>query len=87
MPHFEGLLALFKEFLESQSQHDPPSTCDWKCEDRMVLSVITFADVFLDGGRYEDAVCVLDSTHNHYEGTKFQPHLTRRLSKAISLPP
>ncbi|KAJ4347223.1 uncharacterized protein N0V89_011162 [Didymosphaeria variabile] len=82
MPHFER----FSQFVQSCEGDNPfPG---YECSDNMVQSVITFIHVYLDEGRYNDAVCIMDFMRKLYaKGLKFKPHLARLLAKAYILPP
>jgi len=84
MPHFEQFLRFAKRY--EQEKEFPFQGYD--CSDRMVQSVITFFQVYLDEGCYEDAAFIMDFTRKLYRhGVKFQPHLARHFSKAHVLPP
>ncbi|KAJ4302763.1 hypothetical protein N0V90_001654 [Kalmusia sp. IMI 367209] len=82
MPHFERFL----QFVQGCKEENPfPG---YECSDNMVQSVITFTHVYLDEGRYNDAVSVLDFTRKLYsKEVKFKPQLARLFAKAHILPP
>lgn len=62
MPHFERFLDFAKEHGDKVHRFE-----HFKFTDRMAKSVITFAQVYLDEGRYKDAVCVLKFAKSLYK--------------------
>ena len=82
MPHFERFL----EFARDASSQLARFTF-FECPKGMVYSIVTFSQVYLDEGRFDDAVCVLEFARNLYKGTELRPNLIRLLSKAYILPP
>lgn len=81
MGHFEHFLAFARRYAPT------PANVDFKCDDRMVYSVITFTRVYLDEGRFDDAACVLHLTLRFYRGTRYRAPLVRQLCDAYTLPP
>ncbi|KAF2465668.1 uncharacterized protein BDR25DRAFT_345891 [Lindgomyces ingoldianus] len=81
IPHFERFLDFVKEHPKSKS------FAGFELQDRMVASVITFAQVFMEEGRYEDASCVLEFTHRLYRQRTYRYELIRLLVQAHTLPP
>lgn len=81
MPHFERFLDFVREHQKSKN------FAGFELQDRMVASVITFAQVFMDEGRYEDASCVLEFTRRLYRRRTHRYELIRLLVKAYTLPP
>jgi hypothetical protein len=74
MPHFERFLDFAKEHGDKVRRFD-----QFTFTDRMAKSVITFAQVYLDEGRYKDAVCVLKFAKSLYKEQEFSydlAHLT-----------
>jgi hypothetical protein len=82
MPHFDRFLDFVKEHQKSLK-----SFTGFKFKDRMAASVILFAEVFMDEGRYEDASCVLVFTSMLYRSGKYRHRLVRLLVQAYILPP
>jgi len=82
MPHFERFLEFAKD--HGNKHHE---FSKFAFEDRMVKSVTTFAQVFLDEGRYDDAVCVLDFTKKLYKGAENRYQLGHLLLQAHLLRP
>jgi hypothetical protein len=84
MPHFERFLGFAKEF---SSRLDDLATSNFKCSDNMVNSVITFSQTYMEEGRYEDAICVLEFVHRLYKGISLRLQLARHLCKAYTISP
>jgi hypothetical protein len=84
MTHFDRYLGFAKEYaIELVAL----PKAEFTCIDRMVYSVITFARVYLDEGRYDDAAWVLHLTWRFYQGTRYRAPLARQLCEAYTLPP
>lgn len=82
MAHFDRLLDFARKFTTQLNQ-----VPRFQCPERMVLSIITFSEVYFDESCSDDAVYVLEFTDKLYKGTEYRPHLTHYLSKAyISSP-
>lgn len=80
MPHFERFL----QFSRDHGAEDHKFK-EVAFEDQAVKSVMTFAQVYLDEGRYDDAVCVLRLTKKLYRGTKNRCNLYFLLLQALNL--
>jgi hypothetical protein len=78
MPHFE-------RFLEFSKDHGAKEFDKVEFSGRTVEAVATFAQVYLDEGRYNDALCVLELTRKLYRGTKHRHHLDSHLLHAYHL--
>ncbi|OAL49196.1 hypothetical protein IQ07DRAFT_73166 [Pyrenochaeta sp. DS3sAY3a] len=84
------LLQHFEYFLDFSKQHSikiRSHADELSCSPNMARSVITFSQVYLEDGRYEDAACVLECLQMVYKGSEWQPQLIRSLCKAYTSPP
>jgi len=77
MPHFECFLDFVRERGDRLER-----LINYYVSDRMAKSVITFSHVYLEEGRYDDAIFVLRFTHEHYKERKYHYQLGRNLIKA-----
>ncbi|KAF1841329.1 uncharacterized protein K460DRAFT_408803 [Cucurbitaria berberidis CBS 394.84] len=84
MAHFDRFLGFVKELNKDPNQL---ATTGFICRDEMVKSVITFAQVYLEERRYNDAACVLEFTRKLYKGAENRSSLIRHLCVAYTLPP
>jgi hypothetical protein len=78
MPHFERFL----HFIQDCKNDDAFLARD--CSKNMVQSVITFMQVYLDEGRYDDAACIMNFTRKLYTNGvdfKLEAQLARHFAK------
>ncbi|KAH6642482.1 hypothetical protein C7974DRAFT_103107 [Boeremia exigua] len=83
LQHFEYFLDFSKEYFNQIGLQAPELSCSYN----MARSVITFSQVYLEDGRYEDAACVLECLKTVYKGSEWRPQLIRYLCKAYTSPP
>jgi hypothetical protein len=84
MCHFEHFLSFARLYAPKL---DASVISVFECDDRMAYSVITFARVYLDEGRFDDAACVLHLSWRLYRGHRYRSPLVRQLCEAYTLPP
>lgn len=83
LQHFEYFLDFSKEY----SNLIASQASELSCSRHMARSVITFSRVYLEDGRYEDAVNVLECLRMLYKGSEWQPQIMRSICKAYTAPP
>jgi hypothetical protein len=84
MPHFDRFLGFTREF---GTKLDTLASSNFECHDNMVHAVITFSYMYMEEGRYEDAVCVLEFVYRLYKGFSSRLQLARHMCKAYTVSP